>query len=427
MQNPDEALINELSEELQIDKSVLEGEVDLLKPFISQEDELRQLIISKYRNDTGSGLLKIGDIRINDHTVSCIVRIISTHSFQRIRYMDITEYTGVLMDETGWIYFSSSRPLPEESGHDLIISNARIIRKKGILRMLITPETELSECESDMMPTYDMIQKQRESFTHSLAPLIDGDSNLIIEGFLTNLNCRNIESENGIHEIQAGLIRGNDINLPITFWSKENPKNNSYIRIYDAYVTSVRGMPHINVGYHSWFEEIPANDRFETKDSLISTFSELEDIEGCCNHEFEADVINVEKSSGIVRRCSICRKILNDDNCNIHPDEGTFYDLRIKCIFDDGSGSMEGFMDREVSESFLGSDMESMIKDIEEDIAVEEDIKRKIARQIEGKHFRILCDVISGSSGTHLIINKIEPFSPDIGKISEKILESGKW
>lgn len=427
MQKSDEALINELSEELQIDKSVLEREVDILRPFTTIYDELRQLIISKYRNKTGGELIKIGDITFHEHTVSCIVRVMSSHRFQRIRDMDITEYAGILMDETGWIYFSSSRPIPDEPGHELFVANARIIRKKGMLRMLITPETEVSESKSDILSSVDMIQKHRESFVHSLAQFTDGDSNLVIEGFLSNINNRNIESENGIHEIYSGLLKGEDLTLPITFWSNQIPKNNSYIRIYDAYVTSVRGMPHINAGYHSWFEEIPVKNRFESGRSMISSFRELEDIEGCCNHEFEADVLNVKKGSGIVRRCSACRKIVNEDRCDLHPDAETFNDLRIKCIFDDGSGAVEGFMDRAVSESFLGRDMESMIGEIINDIAGEEDIRREIARDIEGKHFRIICDVISGSAGTHLIINSIEPFSPDIDKNSEKILEIEKW
>ena len=426
MQETGEALINELSEELQIDKSVLADDFDILKPFTIDGDELRQLIISKYRDKTSRDLVKIGNITFHEHTVSCIVRVMSTHSFQRIRNMDITEYAGILMDETGWIFFSSTRPLPEKHDCALSVINARIIRKKGILRMLITPETEVIEINSDMSRSKDMIQKHRETFVHCMAPLIDGDSNLVIEGFFSNLKSRNISSEEGTHEIHSGILTGNDISLPLSFWSKQVPKNNSYVRIYDAYVTSVRGMPHINAGYHTWFEEIPVKNRFGDRSSTISTFRELDEIEGCCNHEFEADLLSVEKGSGIIRRCSVCRKIVNEEHCNIHPDSETFNDLRIKCILDDGTGAVVGFMDRSVSESFLGRDMESLISDIGKDIACEEDLKIKISREIEGKHFKITCDVVSGSSGTQLIINRIEQFYPDINKVSKKILERNK-
>ncbi len=78
--------------------------------------------------------------------------------------------------------------------------------------------------------------------------------------------------------------------------------------------------------------------------------------------EFAGALVDVQKGSGLIKRCPICKRSLAKGICSDHGKvEGT-YDLRIKAVIDDGRRVQDVLLNRETTERLVGLTLEDAKK-----------------------------------------------------------------
>jgi replication factor A1 len=87
-----------------------------------------------------------------------------------------------------------------------------------------------------------------------------------------------------------------------------------------------------------------------------TTQIELLDVDveiGSTAAEFSGALVDVQKGSGLIKRCPVCKRFLPKDICNEHGKVDGIPDLRIKAVLDDGRRVQDVLFNRETTERLL--------------------------------------------------------------------------
>lgn len=100
--------------------------------------------------------------------------------------------------------------------------------------------------------------------------------------------------------------------------------------------------------------------RFSVKLNRTSQIEPLEiDVEiGSQAAEFSGALVDVQKGSGLIKRCPVCKRSLAKGVCNDHGKVDGTYDLRIKAVLDDGRRVQDVLINRETTERLVGLTLE---------------------------------------------------------------------
>ncbi|MCK9407115.1 replication protein A [Methanothrix sp.] len=96
--------------------------------------------------------------------------------------------------------------------------------------------------------------------------------------------------------------------------------------------------------------------RFSVKLNRTSQIEPLDDdIEiGSQAAEFSGALVDVQKGSGLIKRCPVCKRSLAKGVCTEHGKVDGTYDLRIKAVLDDGRRVQDVLINRETTERLVG-------------------------------------------------------------------------
>jgi replication factor A1 len=95
--------------------------------------------------------------------------------------------------------------------------------------------------------------------------------------------------------------------------------------------------------------------------------SELVERNGALDVEVEGTVIEIQKGSGLVQRCPQCNRVLQQGSCTVHGVVEGKTDLRMKLVIDDGVGSVNAILGKELTEKLLGktlSESDGMVEEM---------------------------------------------------------------
>lgn len=100
--------------------------------------------------------------------------------------------------------------------------------------------------------------------------------------------------------------------------------------------------------------------RFSVKLNRTSQIEPLDiDVEiGSQAAEFSGALVDVQKGSGLIKRCPVCKRSLAKGVCNDHGKVDGTYDLRIKAVLDDGRRVQDVLINRETTERLVGLTLE---------------------------------------------------------------------
>ena len=97
------------------------------------------------------------------------------------------------------------------------------------------------------------------------------------------------------------------------------------------------------------------------------TLAQLDERNGASDAVIEGHVFNIREGSGLIFRDKETKRLIRngDDRKNAEPD------LRVKMIFDDGSGSCTAYLNREITEKLIGRDLDSCLEFVKENFGPE--------------------------------------------------------
>jgi len=132
--------------------------------------------------------------------------------------------------------------------------------------------------------------------------------------------------------------------------------------------------------------------RFSIKLNRTSQVSELdEDIEvGSQSFEFTGAMVDIQKGSGLIKRCPKCERSLSKGICRI-PEHGKvegIYDLRIKAVLDNGQRVQDMIINRETTERLVGLTLEEA-KKMAMDTLDHEVVRGTIEERLLGRYYSV--------------------------------------
>ncbi len=130
--------------------------------------------------------------------------------------------------------------------------------------------------------------------------------------------------------------------------------------------------------------------RFSVKLNRTSQIEPLDcDIDiGSVASEFSGALVDVQKGSGLIKRCPVCKRSLAKGVCTDHGKvEGT-YDLRIKAVLDDGRRVQDVLINRETTERLVDLTLEQA-KQMAMEALDHEVVRSMIEGKMMGRYYSI--------------------------------------
>jgi replication factor A1 len=130
--------------------------------------------------------------------------------------------------------------------------------------------------------------------------------------------------------------------------------------------------------------------RFSVKLNRTSHVQELEEeIEvGSQSVEFAGALVDIQKGSGLIKRCPTCKRSLSKGICGEHGKvEGT-YDLRIKAVLDDGRRVQDILLNRETTEMLVDMTLDQA-KQMAMEALDHEIVRSSIENKLLGRYFSV--------------------------------------
>jgi replication factor A1 len=130
--------------------------------------------------------------------------------------------------------------------------------------------------------------------------------------------------------------------------------------------------------------------RFSVKLNRTSQIQPLDaDVEiGSIVAEFSGALVDVQKGSGLIKRCPVCKRSLAKGVCSEHGKVDGTYDLRIKAVLDDGRRVQDLLVNRETTERLLNLTLEEA-KQMAMEALDHEVVRSLIESKLMGRYYSI--------------------------------------
>lgn len=202
-----------------------------------------------------------------------------------------------------------------------------------------------------------------------LVNLKPGMSNVSVKLRVIDIETRSITVKGEAKTIFGGTVGDKTGTCRFTSWEDHNIIAGKAYHIENGYVKEFNG-PDLQFGEYTKFTEIE-NDELPSlqdyEDGVQYSLAQLDERNGASDAVIEGHVFNIREGSGLIFRDKDTNRLVRngDDRKNAAPD------LRIKMIFDDGSGSCTAYLNREITEKVLGRDLDSCLEFVKENFGPE--------------------------------------------------------
>ena len=202
-----------------------------------------------------------------------------------------------------------------------------------------------------------------------LVNLKPGMSNVSVELRVLEVETRNITVKGEAKTIFGGNVGDKSGTCRFTSWEDHNIIAGKAYKVENAYVKEFNG-PDLQFGEYTKFTEdegegLPSLKDYE--DGVQYTLAQLDERNGASDAVVEGHVFTIRDDSGLIFRDKETNRVIRngDDRKNAVPD------LRIRMIFDDGSGSCTAYLNRELTEKILERDLDSCLEFVKENFGPE--------------------------------------------------------
>ena len=163
--------------------------------------------------------------------------------------------------------------------------------------------------------------------------------------------------------------------------------------------------------------------RFSVKLNRTSQIEPLDiDIEiGSVSAEFSGALVDVQKGSGLIKRCPVCKRSLTKGVCSDHGKVDGTYDLRIKAVLDDGHRVQDVLINRETTERLVALTLEEAKQMAME--ALDHEIVRSV---IEGKLVGRYYSITGPRVDRYLLVESISELAPVLTSDVDELLAAAE-
>lgn len=406
--------------EKEVSREELEKELNKFMEYGVPIDQAKQTLIKKYGGVavlTSSGESSerklISDLEPNERSVNLLCHVIAVNPKDITVKGDSRKiFYGIFGDESGTIPFTSwSSELDVEKGDVVEISNAYTREWQGAVQLNLGDRVKIEKTDKDKLP-----ESAFEPRELKVKDLRAGIGTVDITARVLEVNEREIQVDGETRKVFSGLLADETGKAQFTSWHDFKIKNGDVFRITGGYVKSWKGIPQLTFDQRATVKKLDKSKipkgELEIEKMPIHVLVEKR---GALDILVEGTVIEVRPGSGIIKRCPKCKRTIQNEECSLHDKVSGTPDLRLKLVVDDGTGSVNSIVNRELTEKLLGKTLEDC-KKMDEDTLTNEINRALFARRIS-----LRGNALGDEFGTSLIARDAKHIDIDVKEEAEKL------
>ncbi len=341
-----------------ISRDTLEKELRKFLEYGVPFEHAKQTLVKKFggavKLAAPSERMLIVDLKPSQQSVHVLSRIISVNP-RDIQVKGETRkiYYGILGDESGTIQFTAWKDFELEKGTVVDITNAYTKEWQGSLKVNFGDRTRITKVDAAELPEMNL-----EPRGYKVNELRGGLSSVEVTARIIEIQDREVDISGQKKKVFSGVLGDETGKAQFTAWHDFKLKEGAVVKITGGYVKAWKGIPQFTFDEKATMEKLDANTiaKKDVKTQKIP-LSELVERNGALDVEVEGTVIEIQRGSGHVQRCPECNRVLQQGSCAVHGAVEGKTDLRMKLVIDDGVGSVNAILGKELTEKLLGKTM----------------------------------------------------------------------
>lgn len=374
--------------------------------------------------DPDAGPVKLVDLAPGLSFVNLLARVVFVAEREiTVRGEPKTIWTGILGDDTGTRPFTSWREFQYPKGALLKIKGAYTKEFNSETQVNFGDRCEMQEGDGTELPEFEASVAEKP-----IGELQPGIGNVIVTGRVLALEKRQVLARGEEKTITTGTLADATGKIGFTAWADLSLEEGQVVRIDPGYIKAYRGVPQFNFDDAATIETlgdevVPDAETLGVSEPVA--IGSLIAQGGANDILIRATLLEVRPSSGLVFRDPETNRVMRpEDRGGVDSPQGNA-DLRIKCIFDDGTGAINAVITRAGTEKLLGRTLEESVKMAEELMSwtvIEEELRAKLT----ARQFEVTGNALSDDFGMMLIVDRVTPLTPDVQEAARMLAETVK-
>ena len=267
-------------------------------------------------------------------------------------------FYGLLGDESGTVPFTAWDEIDAEKGDILEISNAYTREWQGAVQLNISQRSRIEKKDKTALPE-DTFEPKKQKITDLHA----GIGTVELKAVILDVADRKVTIDDKEKTVFSGVLGDETGKAQFTAWQDYQLKKGDTVHITGATVKSWRGISQVSFDEEATVKKLKKDTiSVDSVPVPLVPLYEIVERDGAFDIMIEGTVIDIQPGSGFILRCPECNRMIQEGSCQIHGDVEGVPDLRVKCIVDDGNGSVNAVLDRKTSETILGKTLEDCKK-----------------------------------------------------------------
>ena len=335
---------------------------------------------------------------------------------------------GRIADDSGTIGFLSWEPFKHEVGSLIKIENAQVKVFRDTPEINIGASSRIEIFHDANFASAEDLSAQSVS---KIEDLRDGSRDVDIIFEIQKMVKRDFTGQQGEEKsVWSGDIADPTGKCRCSIWS-EPPFNFEempvVIRVRGARVRAWQGIPDVTIDNADQIEVLaaaPWGEDLDLTDNLVEVqLSELTSGASRVGISTTGTVVSVREDSGIIKRCSECRRVLRDGECATHGAQDGVEDLRFRLVLDDGISTISLILNKDSSESIGGLSMDKVREHIDENGSM--DYVQYLREKLLGREISASGRTIVDEQGAMLLSDSAEIIEVDSALEATEI--RAKW
>jgi ssDNA-binding replication factor A large subunit len=368
---------------------------------------------------------------INPGSVTIVGRLLASRKDQIHRKdgsgsIDIIR--GRIADDTGAIGFLSWESFDHEIGSLLKIENAQVKVFRDTPEINIGTSTRIEIFHDSNFSSADDLVARSVS---KIEDLRDGSRDVEIIVEIQKMIRRDFKGKDGEDKsVWSGDIADPTGKCRCSIWSEppfDFEATPVVVRLRGVRVRAWQGIPDITIDDVSQIEILaaaPWGDDVDLTNNVVDVpLTDLASGASRVGISTTGHIISIREDSGIISRCTECRRVLRDGECATHGKQEGNSDVRMRMVLDDGMSTISLIVNKNASESLMKMDQDKISSEINENGTMA--FVQSLRELLLGRQLKASGRTIVDEQGAMLLSDAVELVEIDSGLVAAEL--RAKW
>lgn len=335
---------------------------------------------------------------------------------------------GRIADDTGAIGFLSWESFEHEIGTLLKFENAQVKVFRDTPEINIGSSTRIEVFHDSNFASADDLVARSVS---KIEDLRDGSRDVEIIVEIQKMIRRDFKGKDGEDKsVWSGDIADPTGKCRCSIWSEppfDFEATPVVVRLRGVRVRAWQGIPDITIDDVSQIEILaaaPWGDDLDLTNNVVDVpLTDLATGASRVGISTTGHVISIREDSGIISRCTECRRVLRDGECATHGKQDGNSDVRIRMVLDDGQSTISLIVNKDASESLINMNQEAITSHINENGTMA--FVQELREILLGRQLKASGRTIVDEQGAMLLSDAVELIDVDSALVAAEL--RAKW